>query len=388
MIRVVTQTLKIAAIVLIGVAVVAGSAGFFTYWSDRTKPDDLGRPVTIQITSDDDTSSVAKKLTDADLVNYGIYFEARMRLSGGELKPGTYTLRKGESVADIIDAITVADDETDTGTETAQGDTPAQSFQITFIEGQRIGEFADKLEEAGFPNGRQAFLDAVANPSNRQGFDFLQGLPQDATLEGFLFPDTYTVGAGETADQLVIKMLNNFDAKFSAEMRAQQQASGLTMLQVVTIASIVEREAAVPDERPIIAKVYLNRIDQGMLLNADPTLQYFAGAEGDWWPKITDAIMATDNPYNTYLYTGLPPGPISNPGLASLQSVLQPADVNYLYFVAKDDGSGTHVFAATNEEQNQNRCTYAGDCSDAGGDAAGDGAGTETPAEGGDGSGG
>ncbi|HWK81040.1 MAG TPA: hypothetical protein VNP95_09725, partial [Thermomicrobiales bacterium] len=124
MIRVVTQTLKIATIVLIGVAVIAGSAGFFNYWTDRTRPDDIGRPVTIQITSDDDTSSVAKKLTDANLVNYGVYFEARMRLSGGELKPGTYTLRKGESVSEIIDTITVADDETDTGTETAQGNTP------------------------------------------------------------------------------------------------------------------------------------------------------------------------------------------------------------------------------------------------------------------------
>ncbi|MGC4105806.1 MAG: endolytic transglycosylase MltG [Thermomicrobiales bacterium] len=383
MIRVVTQTLKIATIVLIGVAVVAASAGFFNYWSDRTRPDDVGRPVTIQITADDDTSSVAKKLTEANLVNYGVYFEARMRLSGGELKPGTYTLRKGESVAEIIDQITVADDETSTSTQTAQGDTPSQSFQITFIEGQRIGEFADKLEEAGFPNGRQAFLDAVANPANRQGFDFLAGLPSDASLEGFLFPDTYTVGTGETADQLVIKMLNNFDAKFTAEMHRQLDASGLTMLQAITIASIIEREAAVADERPIIAKVYLNRIDQGMLLNADPTLQYFAGTEGDWWPKITDAIMATDSPYNTYIYTGLPPGPISNPGLASIQSVLQPADVNYLYFVARDDGSGTHVFAATNEEQNQNRCTYAGDCSDAGSD----GSTTETPTEG-DGNGG
>ena len=383
MIRVVTQTLKIAAIVLVGVAVIAASAGFFSYWSDRSRADDIGRPVTIQITADDDTSSVSKKLTDAKLVNYGIYFEARMRLAGGELKPGTYTLRKGESVAEIIDQITVSDDQAsaDSGSGSAQGDTPSQSFQITFIEGQRIGEFADKLEEAGFPNGRQAFLDAVANPANRQGFDFLQGLPSDASLEGFLFPDTYTIGAGETADQLVIKMLNNFDSKFTSDMRAQQEASGLSMVEVMTIASIVEREAAVGDERPIIAKVYLNRLDQGMLLNADPTLQYMAGAEGDWWPKITDAIMATDSPYNTYMHTGLPPGPISNPGLASIQSVLRPADVSYLYFVARDDGSGTHVFATTNEEQNQNRCTYAGDCSD----SSGDGTTSETPEGDGDG---
>lgn len=376
MIRVVTQVLKIATILLVGIAVVAGSAGFFNYWQDRTQADDIGRPVTIQITSDDDSGSVAKKLTDANLVQYGIYFETRMRLAGGELKPGTYTLRKGETVAEIIKQITVSDSETGEATSQVQGDTPTKSFQVTFIEGQRIGEFADKLEEAGFPNGRQAFLDAVANPANRQGFDFLKDLPADASLEGFLFPDTYTVGEGETADQLVITMLTNFDAKFTPAMREQQKASGLSILEVMTLASIVEREAAVMDERPIIAKVYLNRLDQGMLFNADPTLQYMAGTEGDWWPKVTTAMMETDSPWNTNLYPGLPPGPISNPGLASIQSVLQPADVTYLYFVAKDDGSGTHVFADTNEQQNENRCTYAGDCSDAQGDGS-----SETPTE-------
>jgi len=358
-IRVFTQSLKIVTIVAVAVAVVAASAGFFTYWTDRTASEDIGRPVTIQITEDDDTGSVADKLTDAGLVRWGVYFQARMRLSGGELRPGTYTILKGASVSEIISRITVPDD----GSDEENTDTAASAptaITVTFIEGQRLGEFGDALEEAGFPNGREKFLAAAANPANRQGFDFLNGVPADASLEGFLFPDTYTFGSDATMDQIVQQMLANFDARFTDDMRAQLSASGLTMYQAVTIASIVEREAAVPEERPIIAKVYLNRIDQDMLLNADPTLSYMAGQEGDWWPQITDEILARDDPYNTYLYTGLPPTPISNPGLASLQAVLNPADVTYLYFVAKDDGTDTHAFADTLEEQTANLCTYQG----------------------------
>ncbi len=362
MIRVLTQSLKIGAILLLGLMMVAGSAAFFNYWTDRTRSEEIGRPVVVEITQDDDTASVAKKLTKAGLVKYGFYFEARMRLDGGELRPGTYTLLKGDSVVEIIKKITVPSTAS-ANTDSAKATAPAP-INVTFVEGQRLEQYADELEKAGLPNGRAEFMKAVVNPANRKGFDFLSGLPADASLQGFLFPDTYRFPADVTADQIVVQMLSNFDSRFTPEMRAQQQASGLSMLQVITVASIVEREAVVPEERPIIAKVYLNRVDQGMILNADPTLQYMIGNESDWWPKVTDAAIAADSPYNTYKVAGLPPGPISNPGLASIQAALQPADVTYLYFVAKDDGSNSHAFADTNDEQNQNRCTYQKDCAD------------------------
>ncbi|HWV35460.1 MAG TPA: hypothetical protein VNZ55_07505, partial [Thermomicrobiales bacterium] len=115
MIRVLTQSLKIGAIVLVGLILVAGSAAFFNYWTDRTRSEEIGRPVTIQITEDDDTSSVADKLTHAKLVKYGFYFQARMRLDGGELRPGTYTILKGDSVSDIIKRITVPEDASGSG---------------------------------------------------------------------------------------------------------------------------------------------------------------------------------------------------------------------------------------------------------------------------------
>ena len=365
MIRVLTQSLKIGSIALIGLIMVAASAAFFNYWTDRTRSEEIGRPVTVEITQDDDSASVAGKLSKARLIKYGFYFEARMRLDGGELRPGTYTIPKGDSVTEIIKRITVAGDSGSSGSgDTSQAATAPNAINVTFVEGQRLEQYADELEKAGFPNGREEFMKAVANPANRKGFAFLDGLPANANLQGFLFPDTYRFGSDATADQIVVQMLTNFDNRFTPEMVSQQKASGLTMLQVMTIASIVEREAVVPEERPIISKVYLNRVDQGMLLNADPTLQYMIGTEAEWWPKVTDAAFAQDSPYNTYKVVGLPPGPISNPGLASIQAVLKPADVTYLYFVAKVDGSNTHVFANTNDEQNQNRCTYANDCSD------------------------
>jgi len=377
LIRVLTQSLKIGSIVLVGLILVAGSAAFFNYWTDRTRSEEIGRPVTVEITQDDDSASVADKLSKAKLIKYGFYFQARMRLDGGELRPGTYTILKGDSVSEIIKRITVA--AASSSGDSSQPATAPNAINVTFVEGQRLEQYGDELEKAGLPNGRAEFLKAVANPANRKGFAFLEGLPATASLQGFLFPDTYRFGSDATADQIVVQMLTNFDNRFTPEMVAQQKASGLSMLQVMTVASIVEREAVIPEERPIIAKVYLNRVNQQMLLNADPTLQYIIGSEAEWWPKVTDAAIASDSPYNTYKVVGLPPGPISNPGLASIQAVLQPADVTYLYFVAKDDGSNTHVFANTNDEQNQNRCTFANDCSDSTTNPSGGNASNPTP---------
>jgi len=149
-------------------------------------------------------------------------------------------------------------------------------------------------------------------------------------------------------------MLQDYGTRVPTAEQAKAQALGLNLYQVMTIASIVEREAAVPEERPIIASVYYNRIKQNMPLQADPTVQYAIGKGGDWWPEITPDDLNVQNPYNTYQSPGLPPGPICNPSLASIEAALNPAQTDYLYFVAKGDGSGQHLFAKTYEEQQQN----------------------------------
>jgi UPF0755 protein len=357
LVRILTQSLKIITIVLIGVISVAGAIRFFDYWQER-EPSDIGKPVVVQVTEEDDTGSVADKLEDAELINFPFYFETRMRFADVDLRPGVYTLRIGMSVPEIIDAITTESVVTgEEGAEEAGGD--AQVIEVTLIEGQRAEEFGEAIEAAGYPNGYQVFMDAVNNPSVREGWDFLEDVPADASINGFLFPDTYTFTTDYTGEDLVNMMLENFDAKVSEQTRETWSEQGLSIYEAVTLASIVEREAAVAEERQVIAAVYLNRLNSpdGMVLNADPTIQYAVGGPGNWWPApLTDEQLAIDSPYNSYVHTGLPPSPIANPGIATLQSVGQPADVDYLYFFALQDGSGEHVFASTYEEHQQNVC--------------------------------
>lgn len=358
MVRVVTQTLKILSILVVSGVVLVGSVGFFNYWGDRTRAEDLGRPVTVTISPEDTGASVADKLTDSGLVKYGIYFETRLRFSGKDLQPGAYTLRKGMSTSEIIDAVTVS--AASEGAADALAAAPATELKVTFVEGQRIEEYAETLQTTGWTGDPQAFIDAAKAPANVESWDFLADLPPGASLEGFLFPDTYTIPSNATPQVVIDYLLTNFDARFTDEMRQQARAQGLSIFEVVTLASIVEKEAVVPEERPTIAALYLNRLSSGEQLQADPTKQYAVGTPGDWWPDLNGELIAQaeSSPYDTYIIEGLPPGPIANPGLRSLQSVLDPDDVDYIYMVAKNDGSNTHAFSTTLEEHEENICTY------------------------------
>jgi UPF0755 protein len=186
------------------------------------------------------------------------------------------------------------------------------------------------------------------------------GLPLGSSLEGFLFPATYTLPADAPADELINRMLQNFNAQVTDQMKADAAKQGLTLYQAVTLASIVEREAVVADERPLIAGLYLNRLRKSMTLDADPTVQYPLGNTRDpatWWPQISvDDYRNVNSPYNTYLNPGLPPGPIANPGLSSIRAVIYPQASEYLYFRATCTGDGRHKFAATLAEQQANAC--------------------------------
>jgi len=359
LVRLLSSAMKLVSIVVLTVMLAGGSVWFFNYWQDQSRSEEIGRPVTIDISEDDDSGSVADKLADADLIRYGFYFETRMRFSDVELQPGTYTLRIGMSVPQIIDEITVPDTgsaETETGT--AQSN---EALNVTFIEGQRLEQNAAVLQDAGMPDAATTYVTAAQDTDNyRSNYSFLESVPKGASLEGFLFPDTYRVGANASPSDVIRLQLTNFESKFTPEMVAQAKAEGLSVYQVVTIASIVEREAAIPEERPIIAAVYLNRLDQGMSLGADPAQQYGIGTPDNWWPTLNTELLekSKSTAYDTYLTVGLPPGPIANPGKASLQAVVQPADVDYLYFVTKDDESGEHDFSTTLEEHNRKTCEY------------------------------
>ena len=178
--------------------------------------------------------------------------------------------------------------------------------------------------------------------------------PEAKSLEGYLFPDTYKFNPGTPAQVIVKAMVDNFRKHFTGEFAFI--TTGLNVHQTVTLASIVETEAKVPGDRPLVASVYLNRLHRRMLLDADPTVIYAIKLAGRWDGNIHKADLQIDSPYNTYRFLGLPPGPIANPGLASLRAAAAPASTNYLYFVAKHDGS--HAFSSNIADHNRNVQKY------------------------------
>jgi len=180
--------------------------------------------------------------------------------------------------------------------------------------------------------------------------------PGADSLEGYLFPDTYPLPRRAGASGTVDAMLARFARAFDADLRAAAAVAGMTTRQAVTLASLIELESAQADERPIISGVFHRRLKVGMPLQCDPTVIYAIARAGRWDGNIHKADLQIDSPYNTYRHAGLPPGPIASPGLASLQAAVHPADVTYLYFVSK--GDGTHAFAATLAEHNRNVQLY------------------------------
>ncbi len=179
-------------------------------------------------------------------------------------------------------------------------------------------------------------------------------------MEGFLFPDSYRLDRNISADEMLAAFARRFDEQVSPDMRQAFERHGLNLQEAVTLASIVQRETMVDDEAPTIASVFYNRLDQGMKLDSDPTVQYALGynkKQQTWWTNPLSADdLAVVSPYNTYTHTSLPPGPISNPGLTVLEAVAYPAQTPYYYFRARCDGSGRHNFSVTYEEHLQNAC--------------------------------
>ena len=226
---------------------------------------------------------------------------------------------------------------------------------VTFVvlSGWRLEEIAAALPTSGLNIDPAAFVHAAREPRYRSSY-----LPEGAGAEGFLFPGEYVLPRVTSADTLVTLMEKNSELYMSDELKAAFEAQGLTVFEAVTLASIVQREAIEQDEMPIIASVFLNRLNQGMKLDSDPTVQYALGLTTDgWWKNpLYGEDLQLDSPYNTYLYQGLPPGPIDNPSLGALQAVANPADTPYFYFRAACDGSGRHAFALTYEEHLGNDC--------------------------------
>ena len=229
---------------------------------------------------------------------------------------------------------------------------------VTIPEGWRAEQAAQKVEALSIARADEVLT--LVRGGGAAGLPLAEPLPAGATLEGYLFPETYEVAKDATARALVEMMVRQFDKSVTPKLRQQIQARGLNLHQAVTVASIVEREAAIPAEQPIIASVYLNRLKRDMPLQADPTVQFAVASAnlaealgfGYWKRELTRADLQFVSPYNTYVQRGLPPGPICSPGLSALEAVANPAETEYLFFVAKGDGG--HVFAKTDIEHAAN----------------------------------
>jgi peptidoglycan lytic transglycosylase G len=227
----------------------------------------------------------------------------------------------------------------------ARGEVATQS--VTLIEGMTLEETAGRLAEGGLGR-REAFLDLMRSPGPIADLD-----PAAPDLEGYLFPETYHFALHVDERTVVSTLVKTFRDRYERQVRPLLDRNpGRSAREVLTLASIVEKEAQAPSERPLIAGVYSNRLRRGMGLGADPTVIFALKKLGRWNGNITKADLQIDSPYNTYRHAGLPPGPICSPGLASLIAAADPSDVPYLYFVSRNDG--THVFSTTLEEHNRN----------------------------------
>ena len=326
------------ALLLVVVAAVAGAAAWWVY--SRVQAPYRGATdaeTFVDIPPGIGPAGIGARLVQAGVVQDAWTFRAAVLVSGRarELKAGEYRFDAPMTALDVVGKV-------------ARGDVFKR--MLTFREGLTITEMAQVFEQRGFGMAAD-FTKAAQNAAPIRDLD-----PAARDLEGYLFPETYALPRNTPASEVVAQMVAGFKQAFDEGLRAAAAADGLTVRQAVTLASLVEKETASGDERPLVAAVYRNRMRIRMGMQADPTVIYALRKAGQYDGNLSREDLQFDSPYNTYRYAGLPPGPIASAGRASLEAAVKPAAVDYLYFVSRNDG--THVFAATLREHNRNVQTW------------------------------
>lgn len=318
--------LLIFALVLVLVAV--GAFGVYRFASGASGP---SRPVSIDIPTGATASQVGDILQQAEVVRSSLAFRiaADLRGLGQSLQAGGYDLLTNMTVPEALDVL--------------EGGPLTETVSLTIPEGLELPEVAGLAAEA-LGVEPQTFQEAAT--SGR--FTLPPYLPEDSdTVEGFLFPKTYEFPMEVREPQVIGRLLAQFEAEASTLDWGRAEELGLTPYEVVVVASLIEREARAPEDRSKVSAVIHNRLREGMALQIDATVQYALPEENR---LLTEEDYEYDSPYNTYLHSGLPPTPIANPGLASLEAALNPAPQDYLYFLVVDPDTGAHQFAETYEE--------------------------------------
>lgn len=311
--------------------------------SELTSPyDPLGTEMTFSIEAGESAQAVSTRLEEAGLIPDAEIFGTYLSWTGMDafIQVGTFRLSPAlspVSIAGMLQSSTLTD------------------VRLTILPGWRMEEIAAALPSVGLSISFEDFIQAVYDPPIMPEAEYAS-LP----AEGFLYPGTYSVPRSLDASRLVQTLVQGFMDNLPVDYPDLYSSEGLSLYQAVILASIVEREAIMDDEMPLIASVFYNRLAIGMKLQADPTVQYALGynvTQGTWWTTpLSVSDLQFDSPFNTYVYPSLPPGPISNPGLAALTSVAYPAETTFFYFQARCDGSGLHVFVETFEQHEQNYC--------------------------------
>ncbi|BAU27059.1 UPF0755 protein [Aneurinibacillus soli] len=336
------QIAKLMGGILLLFAVLVGGMGYYVYSGLQPVEENKGQKKIIEIPPSSSTTEIGQILENEKVIKNGRIFSLYLKFGEKSpvLKAGKYQLTVGDTIEQIAARM-------------EKGEFYKDDHVVTIPEGFTIEQIATRLEEKKIVS-KAAFLKEVNQGVFTQ--EILKGIPQSDKrikyrLEGYLFPDTYEFKKGSTAHDVINKMLDQTEEVWNTEWNAKFQQHHLTRHQAITLASIVEREVRVDEERPIVAGVYFNRLAKQMPLQSDATVQYLFGKQKE---RVTFADLKQVSPYNTYKVKGLPPGPIASPGKKSLEAVANAQKNEYLFYVTKKDGSGGHYFAKTYEEHLKN----------------------------------
>lgn len=337
----------IGILVLIAIVV----AIFFTLKIATTRPP-LYEEVLFSVEPGTGVKTISHNLTQEGFIESPSYFNWYIWLKGwgAKLQAGEYALNKEMSIKQIAQAL-------------VGGEALSNEKIIKIIEGWRNSDIADFLEANEIASAEE-FSELVnspfkqssgcLNPDNCDAYAFLSDAPEEATLEGYLFPDTYRIFKDANVRDIVIKILDNFERKLTPQMREDIAKQNKSVYDIVTMASIIEREVQTAEDMKIVSGIFENRLGIGMALQSDATLSYYLK---DKKPSHTLADLEIDTPYNTYKYRGLPPTPISNPGLNAITAAIYPEKTDYLYFLSNAETGESH-FARTLDEHNRNKFLY------------------------------
>jgi len=306
------------------------------YYSAALGPMNEENPSTINLVIPPATSTadIGNILYEQGLIKHPLIFKHRVkkRSLDSQLKAGQYTLATDMDLNTIIDKLT-------------KGVKDLNTIRFTIPEGYEILQVAEKLEKEAIVN-KDRFLELAGHKSNFQDkYGFLKEL-DDQSLEGFLFPSTYEIFLGSKEEDIIEKMLDQFEKIYDKEIKDQLDKINLDLNEAITLASIIEREGKLDKERPLMSAVFHNRLKKGMALQSCATVQYILGERKE---NLSNEDTSIQSPFNTYIHTGLPPAPIASPGEASIIAALYPEDVDYLFFVLTGD-DGTHTFSVTYED--------------------------------------